>query len=122
MKRLQGKTLSTLWQDVTKHGVATCRCNSNTRQTREFPKDKGNCYRDSQKAYQALENQREHLVTEVTSSVWRRDEQVYELRTELSLQALHSEDVTQQQSQEGAGLHQHLDRVGSGNTTMSRDV
>ena len=75
-----------------------------------------------QKAYHALENHREHLVTEVTSSARRRDEQVYELRTELSLQALHSEDVTQQQSQEGAGLHQHLDRVGSGNTAMSSDV
>ena len=50
--------------------------------------------RFSQEANQALENQREILVTEVTSEVWRRDEQVYDLRTELSLQALHQEDVT----------------------------
>ena len=37
-----------------------------------------------------------------------RDEQVYDIRTELSLNVLHSEDVTQQQMQEYAGLRQHL--------------
>ena len=87
-----------------------------------FPRQRELLSRLCQKAYQPLENQREHLVTEVTSSVWRRDEQVYELRTEPSLQALHSEDVTQQQSQEDAGLHQHFNRLGSGNTAISRDV
>ena len=55
--------------------------------------------RFSQEANQTVVNQRELLVTEVTSGVRRRDEQVYDLRTELSFQALHSEDVTQQQSQ-----------------------
>ena len=41
-------------------------------------------------------------MTEVASEVWRRDEQAQDLRTELNLQALHSEDG------EYAGLHQHL--------------
>ena len=59
--------------------------------------------RFSHEAIQALENHREQFVTEM-----RRDEQVHDLRTELSLQALHSEDATQQQTQECAGLHQHL--------------
>ena len=59
MKRLQGKTSSIFWQDVTKHAITSCKCNSNTKQTHDFPKDKGNCYRDTQKAYQAHENQRE---------------------------------------------------------------
>ena len=40
--------------------------------------------------------------------MWWRDEQVYDLRTELSLQAHHAEDVTHHQSQEHAGLHQRL--------------
>ena len=62
----------------------------------------------SQEANKALVNQQENLVTEVTSDVWRRDEQVYDLRTELSLQALHQEDVTQQQNQEYAAPHEHL--------------
>ena len=57
----------------------------------------------TQGANQALENQRENLVTEVTSGVWRRNEQVFDLRAELSLHALHSEDVTQKQSQVYAG-------------------
>ena len=48
--------------------------------------------RFSQEANQALEDQREILVTEVTTEVWMRDEQVHELRTELSLHALNSED------------------------------
>ena len=64
--------------------------------------------RFSQEAYQALEEERDNLATEVTSEVWRRNEQVHDLRTELILHAPHSEDVTQQQSQERAGLHQHL--------------
>ena len=58
-----------------------------------------------------LEDQLEILVTELTTEVWRRDEQTHDLRTELSLHALHSEDVTQQQYQEYAGLHQHLTRL-----------
>ena len=53
----------------------------------------------SQEANQAPEDQREILVTEESTEVWRRDEQVHDLRSELSLHALHSEDVTQQQSQ-----------------------
>ena len=48
------------------------------------------------------------MVTDVTAELWRRDEQVQYLRTELSLHAPHSEDVTQQQSHEYAGLHKHL--------------
>ena len=44
----------------------------------------------------------------MTSEECRRDEQVHDSRTELSLQAQHVEDVTQQQSHEYAGLHQHL--------------
>ena len=38
----------------------------------------------------------------------RREQCTHDLRTKLSLQALHSEDVTQQQNQEYAGLHRHL--------------
>ena len=64
--------------------------------------------RFSDGANQGFKDQREILVTEVSSEVWRRDEQVHDLRTELSLRALHSEDVTQQQCQEYAGQHQHL--------------
>ena len=64
--------------------------------------------RFSPDANQALEDQRESLVTEVTSEVWRRDDQVHDSRTELSLHAPHAEDVTQQQHQKYAGLHRHL--------------
>ena len=64
--------------------------------------------RCSPEANQALEDQRKHSVTAVTSEVWRRDEQLYDLRTELSPHAPHAEDVSQQQDQECAGLHPHL--------------
>ena len=64
--------------------------------------------RFSQEGDQALEDQRQNFVTEVTSEVWRRDEQVSDLRAELRLQSLHAENVSQQQYQEYAGLHQHL--------------
>ena len=58
----KAKTLSTLWQDVTKHAITTCRCNSNTKQTRDFPKDKGNCYRDSV---------RKHIkLLKITKNIW----------------------------------------------------
>ena len=69
---------------------------------------RGRVSRFSQEANQAVGNQPENLVTEVTSEVWRRDEQVYDLHTELSLQAPHQEDVTQHQSQEYAEPHQPL--------------
>ena len=62
-----------------KHTIRTCRSKfdiSNMKQTSDFLKDKGNCYRDSQEANQALENQLEVLFTEVTTEVWRRDDQV----------------------------------------------
>ena len=39
------------------------------KQTRDLPKDKRNCYRDSQEANEDLEDQREILVTAVTSEV-----------------------------------------------------
>ena len=39
-------------------------------------------------------------------------------RTELSLRAPHSEDVTQQPNQEYAGTTSALDRIGSGNTAI----
>ena len=51
------------------------------------------------------------LVTEAAPQVWRRDEQVHDLRTELSLQTLHQEHVTQHQSQEHAEPHHHLTRL-----------
>ena len=63
--------------------------------------------RFSQEAKQALENQRDSLVTEASTEVWRRHEQEHYLRTELSLHALHSEDNTLQQSQEYIKLPQH---------------
>ena len=46
----------------------------------------------------------EKMVTEVTSEVWRRNEQVHDFRTELSLRAPHSEEISQHQNQEYAGL------------------
>ena len=64
--------------------------------------------RVSQEANQALEDLRKNLVTEVPSEVWRRNEQLYNLRTELSHQAPRSEDASQKQSEEYAGLHQLL--------------
>ena len=64
--------------------------------------------RFSQQVNQALENQRDIMVTKVTTEVWRRHEQVHDLRAELRLHALHSEDVMQQQSPEYAGIHKHL--------------
>ena len=94
------------------------------KQMRDFPKDKGNyCCDFYQEANQVLEDQREPLVTEVTSEVWRRGEQVYDVRRELSLQALHAEDASQQQQhQEYAGLHRLFDRIRSGKTAIPRDV
>ena len=67
-------------------------------------------FRCSQGANQALEDQREILVMEVTKEVWRRDDQVHSLRTELSLQTPHSGDVSKQPKIK-AGLHQHLTRL-----------
>ena len=94
------KTLSILWKEIVKHTITTCRCKfgeSNMKHMRDFPRGKGHCFvRFSQEANPALDIQRADLVVEVTSQVWRRDEQVHDLRTELGLQALHSEDVTQQ--------------------------
>ena len=77
--------------------------------------------RFSQKANHALANQREILVTEVTAEVWRRDKKVHDLRKELSLHALHSEDIAQQQSRT-RWTASALDRLGSGNTAISRDA
>ena len=51
--------------------------------------------RFSQEAHQALEDQPEILATEVTTEVWRR--------TDLSLQTIHAEVLTQQPNQEHAG-------------------
>ena len=74
----------------------------------DFVKDRGELLsRLSQEANPALECQRENVVTEATTKVWREDEQLCDLRMELSLQALHAQDVPRQQSQEHAGPHQH---------------
>ena len=78
--------------------------------------------RFSQETNEALEDQREILVAEVTSEVWRREEQVCDWRTELSRQALHSEDVTQTQKSRICWTTSAPDRTGSGNTGISRDV
>ena len=118
MKRLRGKTLSLLWQDVAKRTITTWRCkfdSLNMKQMRDFLREL--LSQLTQDANQALEDQREILVTEVTSEVRRRDDQVHYLRRELSLHALHSADVTQQQSQKYAGLHQHM--TGSLQETLS---
>ena len=77
------------------------------KQMRDLPKDRELLSRFSrEEASQALEDVRDILVA--TSEVWRREEEVHDLRTELSLHAPHSEDVTHQQNQENAGRHQHL--------------
>ena len=71
---------------------------SNMKQMRVFLKDSGNCYLDfPKKQIKLLRINKKILVAEVASEVWRRDEQGG-LRTGLSLQALHAEDVTQQQN------------------------
>ena len=98
LKRLQGNTLSILWQENNEaHNYNVqmqVRRLEQEADARFSQRLRDLLSRFSQEANQALENQREILVTEVTSEVWRRDEQVYDLRTELSLQALHQEDVT----------------------------
>ena len=112
MKRLRGNTLSIFWQETTKYTITSCRC-----KFRQLEREAGARFhqkprellpRFSQEANQALDNHRENVVTEVTSEVRRRDEQVFDLRTELSLQAPHQGDLTQHQSQEYVCLHQHL--------------
>ena len=77
--------------------------------------------RFSQEVNQALENQRDIMVTKVTTEVWRRHEQVHDLRAELRLQALHSEDVMQQQSPEYAGIHKYLSGLVQETREMSEE-
>ena len=88
-----------------------------------FPKDTGNCYRDSLKKQVKLLAMREREFDNGSSSrsvvaKWA----VFDSRTELSLHALHSEDATQQQSQEYAGLHQHLTGLDQEAMQYLRDV
>ena len=92
------------------------------KQTRDFLRDEGKCHRDFLSKQINLENQRDSLVADVTTEVWRRDEQEHDLRAKLSLHALHSGDVTPQQSQECGGLHSALDRIGTRNISISRDA
>ena len=75
------------------------------KQVRDCHKDKENCHCDSlRRQIKLLKINEKKLMTEVAKEVWTRDEQVHAFRAGLRLQALHSEDVTQ----EYAGLHQHL--------------
>ena len=49
MKRPRGKTFSILWREIAQYTSAKCRCkfgNSNMKQVRDFPNDKGKCCRD----------------------------------------------------------------------------
>ena len=73
-------------------------------------KDRGklSCPDFPRKQTKLLRIREKFLVTEVTSEVWRQDEQLYDLHQELGLQALHADDVSQHQTPEHAGLHQHL--------------
>ena len=109
MKRLRGNTLSTLWQETTTCTITSCRCKFRLLEREEgarfHQKPRELLSRFSQEASQALDNHRENVVTEVTSEVTGRDEQVYDLRTELSLQELHQGDLAQHQSQENDGPH-----------------
>ena len=123
MKRLHGKIMSVRWQEIVTRPIIMCKCKFdswNKIQTRDFPRKQREL--SSRFSQEALEDQRDNLQTEVTSEVWRRYEQVHDLRRKLSLQALHAEDVTQQQSQEYAGSQVACDRIGSGNTAISRNV
>ena len=126
MKRLHAKIMSVRWQEIVTRPIIMCKCKFdswNKIQTRDFPRKlRELSSRFSEEANQVLEDQRDNLLTEVTSEVWRRYEQVHDLRRKLSLQALHAEDVTQQQSQEYAGSQVAFDRIGSGNTAISRNV
>ena len=123
MKRLWSKTLSTLWQETMKYTITTCRCKfgkSNKKQMCDVHKDEKICYRNFSRSKSSSWKSARNFVDEMISDVWRRNEQPYKLRTELTPQTLHHEDVTQHQSQPYAGLHQHWTRLVD--TTTSRNV
>ena len=76
MKRLRGKILSVLWQEITKNTITTCRCkfgNSNTKQMRDFSTDKGNVSAILSGSKTELLTTSEKMVKEVTSEVRRWD-------------------------------------------------
>ena len=96
------KIKTVFWQEIMKRTIRT-----RSRSTM-CSKKEGMLSRFSQDANQVPQDERTFLVTEVTSEVWRQDEQLYDLHQELGLQALHADDVSQHQTPEHAGLHQHL--------------
>ena len=84
---------------------------------RDFSKDKGNCYRDfSQEANQALENQRENLGSgsDNRSMELRRTSTWFTYRTQFS--------CTKQQFSTTRWTTSALDRIGSRNAAVSREM
>ena len=103
--------MSVLWQEIMKRILIMCKKQVRQEADVIFSKAKGTAIRFPQDANQALD-QEEKLVTEVTSD---------DVRTELCLQALHAEDVLQQQqNQDYAGLLQHLTGVVQENTAITK--
>ena len=60
------------------------------------------------------------MVSEVTPEVWRRDEQLFDLRTELSLEAPHAEDVYATTESRIRWKTSAVDRIGSGDSNIER--
>ena len=78
--------------------------------------------RFSQEANQALENQRDIFVKEPTSEVRRRDEQVYDSRTKLSIQTLHSKRHNATTKSRLRWTTPELDRIGSRDSSIERSL
>ena len=125
-KRLRGRTLSIFWQEIVKCTITTCRCkfeSSIKKQMRDFSQRQTELVsRFSQKANQALEEQQEILVTEVTPAVWRRHEQENDLRTEHSLSSTTLGRFVASTKSRTRWTTSALDSIGSGNTPLSSDV
>ena len=127
MKRLRDETLSTLWQVTMKHTITTYRRklgNSNKKQTRDSHKDKWTLLSQfSLEANQALENQRERFFgngSDIISMETRRARKRCTYRTL-------SSSTTPGRRYATSKLRirwttSALDKVGSGDAAMSRNV
>ena len=90
MQWLRGKILSALWRAIMNRTMIMCKYkfdSSKKKQMHEFPKDKGTVISIfSGNKSSSCGSARLFLVREVTSEVWRRDEQLHDCRAELGLQ------------------------------------
>ena len=124
MKRLRSKTLSTFWQEITAHNYNVQMQERQLEQeadARFSQRQKGVLSRFSQEASQALENQRESLVTEgdIRSVERRRGSVRFTYRTQSSITALGGRyGTTKSRARWTASAS---GRIGSGDTAVSRD-